>query len=157
MSSLRSKFALGHSSIKICSHEPGVPIKTKKNQKRKFQNLAILKILWSVRNFNGDKFLSKTTRNRSKFTFSRIFLSNMFLIAKASTMTLSFPNILILNIREIVMIISCLTSSYHFGSTILNSGRFEKLLGFARSHSILTRGSNGLSCATPHPSCFSKS
>ena len=38
------------------------------------------------------------------------------------------------------------------------AGRFEKLLGFARSPSIVTRGSISLSCATtPHPSCFSKS
>ena len=38
------------------------------------------------------------------------------------------------------------------------AGRFEKLLGFARSHSIVTRGSVNLSCAnTWHPSCFSKS
>ena len=38
------------------------------------------------------------------------------------------------------------------------AGRFEKLLGFARSHFIVTRGSVSLSCATtPHPSCFSKS
>ena len=38
------------------------------------------------------------------------------------------------------------------------AGRFEKLLGFARSHSIVTRGSVSLSCATtPHSSCFSKS
>ena len=38
------------------------------------------------------------------------------------------------------------------------AGRFEKLLGFARSHSLVTRGSVSLSCAsTPHPSCFSKS
>ena len=33
--------------------------------------------------------------------------------------------------------------------------RFEKLLDFARSHSIVTRGSVSLSCATtPHPSVF---
>ena len=39
-----------------------------------------------------------------------------------------------------------------------NAGRFEKLLGFARSHFIATRGSVSLLCATtPHPSCFSKS
>ena len=38
------------------------------------------------------------------------------------------------------------------------AGRFEKLLGFARSHSIVTRGSVSLLCTTsPHPSCFSKS
>ena len=38
------------------------------------------------------------------------------------------------------------------------AGRFEKLLGFARSHSIVTRGSVRLSCATtPHPACLSKS
>ena len=38
------------------------------------------------------------------------------------------------------------------------AGRCEKLLGFARSHSIVTRGSVSLSCATtPHPCCFSKS
>ena len=38
-----------------------------------------------------------------------------------------------------------------------NAGRFEKLLGFARSHFIVTRGSVSLSCATtPHPPCFSK-
>ena len=38
------------------------------------------------------------------------------------------------------------------------AGRFEKLLGFARSHSIVTRGSVSPSCATrSHPSCFSKS
>ena len=38
------------------------------------------------------------------------------------------------------------------------AGRFEILLGFARSHSIVTRGSVSLSCATkPHPSCFFKS
>ena len=37
-------------------------------------------------------------------------------------------------------------------------GRFEKLVGFARSHSIVTRGSVSLSCATtPHPTCLSKS
>ena len=36
------------------------------------------------------------------------------------------------------------------------AGRFEKLLGFARSHSNVTRGSASLSCATTkHPSCFS--
>ena len=36
--------------------------------------------------------------------------------------------------------------------------RFEKLLGFAWSHSIETRSSVSLSCAiTPHPSSFSKS
>ena len=35
------------------------------------------------------------------------------------------------------------------------AGRFEKLLGFARSPSIVIRGSVSLSCATiPHPSCF---
>ena len=35
------------------------------------------------------------------------------------------------------------------------AGRFEKLLGFARSHSIVTRYSVSLSRATtPHPSCF---
>ena len=35
---------------------------------------------------------------------------------------------------------------------------FEKLLGFGRSHSFVTRGSVTLSCATtPHPSRFSKS
>ena len=39
-----------------------------------------------------------------------------------------------------------------------NAGRFEKLLGVARSQSIVTHGSVSLSCATtPHPSCFSKS
>ena len=38
------------------------------------------------------------------------------------------------------------------------AGRFEKLLGFARSHSIVTRGSVSLSCATRlHPSRVSKS
>ena len=38
------------------------------------------------------------------------------------------------------------------------AGRFEKLLGFARSHSIVRSGSVSLSCATiPHPSFFSKS
>ena len=38
------------------------------------------------------------------------------------------------------------------------AGRFDKLLGFTRSHSIVTRGSASLSCATtPHLSCFSKS
>ena len=38
------------------------------------------------------------------------------------------------------------------------AGRFEKLLGFARSHYTVTRGSVILSCATtPHPSRFSKS
>ena len=38
------------------------------------------------------------------------------------------------------------------------AGRFEKLLGFARSHFIATRGSVSLSCATtPHPSWFPKS
>ena len=38
------------------------------------------------------------------------------------------------------------------------AGRFKILLGFARSHSIVTRGSVSLSCATtPHPSYFSKS
>ena len=32
------------------------------------------------------------------------------------------------------------------------AGRFAKLLGFARSYSIVTRGSVSLSCAaTPHP------
>ena len=37
------------------------------------------------------------------------------------------------------------------------AGRFEKLLGFARSHSIVTRGLVSVSCATTqHPSCFSK-
>ena len=37
------------------------------------------------------------------------------------------------------------------------AGRFEKLLGFARSYSIVTRGSVSLSCATStHSSCFSK-
>ena len=41
---------------------------------------------------------------------------------------------------------------------ILKAGRFQKLLDFARSHYIVTRGSVSLSCATtPHPSCFSKS
>ena len=36
------------------------------------------------------------------------------------------------------------------------AGRFEKLLGFARSYSIVTRGSVSLSCAnTLHHSCFS--
>ena len=35
------------------------------------------------------------------------------------------------------------------------AGRYEKLLGFARSRSIVTRGSVSLSCATrPYPSCF---
>ena len=35
------------------------------------------------------------------------------------------------------------------------AGRFEKLLVFARSHSIVTRGSVIFWCATtPHPSCF---
>ena len=38
------------------------------------------------------------------------------------------------------------------------AGRLEKLLGFARSHPIVTPGSVSLSCATTlHPSCFSKS
>ena len=38
------------------------------------------------------------------------------------------------------------------------TGRFEKLLGFTRGRSIVTRGSVTLSCATkPHPSCFSES
>ena len=38
------------------------------------------------------------------------------------------------------------------------AGRFLKLFGFSRSHSIVTRGSVSLSCApTPHPFCFSKS
>ena len=37
------------------------------------------------------------------------------------------------------------------------AGRYEKLLGFARSHSFVTRGSVSLSCATSsHSSCFSK-
>ena len=32
------------------------------------------------------------------------------------------------------------------------AGRFQKLLGFAKSHSIVTRGSVSLTCATkPHP------
>ena len=36
------------------------------------------------------------------------------------------------------------------------AGRFGKLLAFARSHSIVTRGSVSVSCATtPHASCFS--
>ena len=35
------------------------------------------------------------------------------------------------------------------------TGRFEKLLGFSRSHLIVTRGSVSLSCASaPHPSRF---
>ena len=38
------------------------------------------------------------------------------------------------------------------------AGRFEKLLGFSRSHFIVTRSSVSLSYATtPHLSCFSKS
>ena len=38
------------------------------------------------------------------------------------------------------------------------AGRFEKLLGFGRSHFIAARGSVSLSCATtPHSSCFSES
>ena len=38
------------------------------------------------------------------------------------------------------------------------AGRFEKLLGFGRIHSIVTLGSLSLpSATTPHPSCFSKS
>ena len=38
------------------------------------------------------------------------------------------------------------------------AGRFEKLLGFARSHSIVTIGSVSLSCATTlHPSCLPNS
>ena len=42
--------------------------------------------------------------------------------------------------------------------TFRKAGRFEKLVGFARSPFIVTRGSVTLSCATtPHPSCFSKS
>ena len=37
------------------------------------------------------------------------------------------------------------------------SGRFERILGFARSHSIVTRGSVSLSYATTtHLTCFSK-
>ena len=40
----------------------------------------------------------------------------------------------------------------------LKTGRFEKLLGFARSHFIVTCGSVSLSCATkPYPSRFYKS
>ena len=39
-----------------------------------------------------------------------------------------------------------------------NAGIFEKLIGFARSHFIVTRGAVSLPCATRlHPSCFSKS
>ena len=39
-----------------------------------------------------------------------------------------------------------------------NAGKFEKLLGFAGSHSIVTRGSVSLSCPTsPHFFCFTKS
>ena len=38
------------------------------------------------------------------------------------------------------------------------AGRSETLFRFANSHSIVTRGSVSLSCATtPHPSCFYKS
>ena len=38
------------------------------------------------------------------------------------------------------------------------AGRFEKLLCFARSQSVVARGSVNLSCPTsPHLSCFSKS
>ena len=32
--------------------------------------------------------------------------------------------------------------------TSKKGGRFEKLVGFARSHSIMTRGSASLSCAS---------
>ena len=40
----------------------------------------------------------------------------------------------------------------------LKAGRFEEILGFARSHFIVTSGLVSLSCATtPHPSSFSKS
>ena len=52
------------------------------------------------------------------------------------------------------------SKSLYFKYTIRNwkTGRFEKLLGFATSHSILTRGSVSLSRATtPNPYCFSKS
>ena len=38
------------------------------------------------------------------------------------------------------------------------AGRFEKLFGFARSHSFVILGSVSIFCATvSHPSCFSKS
>lgn len=93
------------------------------NKKIKKENFKILKILWSVRNFNWDKFLSKTTRNFFQVYILKTFLSNIFLIAKASTMTLSFPNILISNIRQISKISSYPTFLYHFGCTILNSIR----------------------------------
>ena len=77
---------------------------------------------------------------------------------------ISFPVSSIMKIQTRLIsstIASLSTFWYWFYSIPLTSkkaGRFEKLLGFARSHSIVTRGSMSLSCATtPHPSCFSKS
>ena len=44
-------------------------------------------------------------------------------------------------------------SFYHYD--LKKVGRFEKLLSFGRSHSIVALGSLSLSCATiPHPSCL---
>ena len=47
---------------------------------------------------------------------------------------------------------------YHLALRSKKAGRFEKLIGFARSHSIVTHDSVSLLCAiTPPRSYFSKS
>ena len=114
MSSLRLKFALGHSSIKTCSHELGVPMKTKKNQKKKISKSRHLKNSVICQKLQLRQVFVKNDEEKFQVYILKIFLSNIFLITKASTMTLSFPKILISIIRQILKISSGPTTGRPF-------------------------------------------
>ena len=69
-----------------------------------------------------------------------------------------FPTFSTIKISDIIL--SYIINVCNINGTLRSkkTGRFEKLLGFGRSHSIVTHNSVSLSCATtPQPSCFSTS
>ena len=83
-----------------------------------------------------------------------------FLFSNSAVFTISDHKSLIHTCKNIIGKVRVTNHNYFFEQIPLRSKkteRFEKLLGFSRSHFIVARGSVSLSCATtPHPSCFSK-
>ena len=91
-------------------------------------------------------------RKGRKMKFLKTFYSRvwLFILSLFSKRWLTLYNLRIKDYKYIVPVAS------HVPLLSKKTGRFEKLLGFARSHSIVIRGSVSLLCAiTPHPSCFS--
>ena len=76
MSSLRSKFALGRSSIKTCSHELVVPIKTKKKSKKKISKSRHLKNSVICQKLQLGQVFVKNDEESFQVYFLKNFLSN---------------------------------------------------------------------------------